>query len=95
METTAEKVADLANDDPDICTRTLGFSCICRIAGGFDCKIERRGYLVRFTYQDGSSIVAVGAAWGYGWDISYPDCWCWRGSGHHGDCCNYDPQSGR
>jgi hypothetical protein len=41
-----------------------------------------QGETVRFHFTDNSAItIAEG-----GWDIGYPNCFCWEGVGHNNDC---------
>lgn len=39
--------------------------------------------ITRYTFADGSVIVPAGD----GWDLGYPDCFCWQGAGHEPKSC--------
>lgn len=41
----------------------------------------------RWMFRDGSTITAAGS----GYDLGYPDCFCWAGAGHMDDCTQEEP----
>ncbi len=89
MKTTAEKIADLLdNDGQNFETddgRILGDLLI---GEGAVLKWSNKYAATRYTLPDGSSITIAGPAW----DLGYPDCFCWQGVGHTDDCT--DPSFG-
>jgi len=45
-------------------------------------RVSMRGDLVRYSFPDGSAIVASAG----GWDIAFAECWCWVSAGHLDTC---------
>jgi hypothetical protein len=81
--TTAEQIAARFHDDGQRWKDDQGIDLdtACAEAGGKrDSTGERMVY--RWTFADGSVITAAGG----GWDLGYPDCYCWQGAGHTEDC---------
>lgn len=86
---TAEKIAEqLVNNGPkwsmdwtDVAGRHM--DDLAAEAGGRKVRRPDGSGSYRWTFPDGSGIVACGAAW----DIAAgPDCFCWEGAGHTEDC---------
>jgi hypothetical protein len=89
QQTTAQKVADMLENDGTRWTMRDGVS-LGQIAKGEGATVERRGDSTRYTFRDSSAIVAeVG-----GWDIAFPECWCWQGGGHTEACLERQAERG-
>lgn len=99
--TTAQKISSQLQDDGSTWQTDDGVSLtdLCVAAGGKKDREEEQG-LTRYTFPDGSALT-LGEG---GWDVGYPDCWCWQAVGHK-DCDEpeaypvavrawYDDQSG-
>lgn len=91
MKTAAEKIAGmLGNDGQNFKMEDgtkLGALCDDHDATVMWRDGYRMGNVVRYKFPDGSTITEAGGAW----DIGYPDCFCWRGGGHTGDCTAAQP----
>lgn len=79
QQTTAEKIAAQFGDDGTTWKDKDGqkFSEVCE-AAAIDIDRNQARESVRYTFSDGSVLTATGS----GWDIGYPDCYCWEGAGH-------------
>jgi len=86
--TTAEQIANIFGNDGQRWELADGRDLdeVCRAHGAVLPDAEwntRDSDIRRYTFGDGSSIVASGGAWDLGLD---PGCWCWAGVGHSDDC---------
>lgn len=77
----AQRFSKLFDDDGQTFMTKDGQS-ISDVAERMGADREREHEKCRYTFPDGSIITVAGD----GWDLGYPDCWCWQGAGHHEDC---------
>lgn len=81
MKTTAQKISAMFYNDGQRFKTKYGKSLFaaCRERGTWP---DTDGDAERWAFPDGSVITIAGE----GWDLGYPDCFCWRGAGHADDC---------
>jgi len=87
---TAQTISALLNDDGQVFAAADGRTLedlteahgatITTPNGAWDSPTPN-GAWARYVFGDGSVITVVGN----GWDLGYPDCYCWQGVGHN-DC---------
>ena len=80
-KTTAEQIAEQFHNDGQRWNTDDGIplSHICEAEYP---TTDRRADSTRYTFADGSVILATDG----GWDLGYAGCWCWEGEGHTEAC---------
>lgn len=86
MQTIAETISDALNGDGQVWTTADGATIddLIRQHGGHHRQSDN---IHAYDFADGSTITIADG----GWDIGYPDCYCWRGLGH--ERCTLDQSS--
>jgi len=76
----AAQISHLFDDDGQHFTADNGIelSKICADFAGVQGTTRDSEHGERYVFPDDSVITIAGA----GWDLGYPDCWCWQGTGH-------------
>ena len=89
MKSSAEKISEIMGNDGQTWETPDGLTLVEVIesrGGRRDYTNRRRRHSTDDTtcydLPDGSVITVAGG----GWDLGYPECTCWRGTGHADDC---------